>query len=132
MSGEVVEKARNVVAFMLNQEAEATMIREAEKKMVTRRQAIESRVTRFREYLQRSMEMTGITEIKANDGSFVAKLYLERDAVVVIDDDLALPPEFVRVVTTTSPDKTAIKSAIKAGKEVAGAHVEKKNRLEIK
>lgn len=132
LDGEVVSKAQNVVAFMLNLDAEAGMIREAEKKMAARRKSIEGKVIHFKEYLKSSMELCQITEIKANDGSFVAKLLMERDEVVVIDDDLLLAPEFVTVTTTTAPDKAAIKRAIKAGDEVAGAHIQKNNRLEIK
>lgn len=130
MSGEVVVKAQNVVAFMLNLEAEAVMIRKAEKKMAERRQSIEKRAKRFREYLQHAMELTEISEIKALDGSFVAKLHKDRDEVVMVDDELELPPRFIR--TKTEPDKTAIKAAIKAGEAVDGAHIERKNRLEIK
>jgi len=132
MSMEVVTKAQNVTAYMLNLSAEAEMIKAAEKKMAERRKAIENRAEKFREYLKSSMEMTGITEIKANDGSFCAKLLIDRDEVVVINDDLLLPPEFINVVTTTAPDKAAIKKALKAGIEVPGAVIEKRNRLEVK
>lgn len=132
MGGELVEKQQNVVAFFLNLEAEATMIREAENKMAARRHSIEGKAAHFREYLQSSMELCKITEIKAIDGSFCAKLLIDRDECVIVDDDLMLDPEYVTVKTTTAPDKSAIKKAIKAGKEVAGAHIQKNNRLEIK
>jgi hypothetical protein len=132
MDGEVVAKARNVVAYMLNLEAEAAMIREAEIKMAERRGKIEKSAARFREYLKENMEKCKITEISAIDGSFVAKLLIDRDESVVIDDDLLLDPEFLTVTTTATPRKADIKRAIKAGRDVAGARIQKSSRLEIK
>ena len=42
-----------------------------------------------------------------------------RSQSVAIDDDSALPAEWLTVKTTTSPDKTAIKAALKAGHTAA-------------
>ena len=49
---------------------------------------------------------------------------------VVVDDLTALKPEFLRV--KTEPDKTAIKEVLKAGAEVAGAHLEERQSMSIK
>ena len=43
-----------------------------------------------------------------------------------IDDQSLIPSEFIREITHEpeyKPDKTAIKKAIKAGQQVAGAHL---------
>lgn len=53
-------------------------------------------------------------------------------ASVVVDDGKQLPPAFVETKTTTSPDKTAIYKAIKAGQEVPGAHLKNNRNTVIK
>lgn len=40
-----------------------------------------------------------------------------------IDDEDALPPEWLAVKTTSQPDKTAIKEALKAGHLIPGAQL---------
>ena len=45
--------------------------------------------------------------------------------VGVVDDESALPDDYVRVKTTISPDNVAILSALKEGVEVPGAHMAK-------
>lgn len=50
----------------------------------------------------------------------------------IIDDEIALPEEYLTVKTTMSPDKTKIKEAIKAGQVVPGAHIESKRNIQIK
>ena len=54
-----------------------------------------------------------------------------RSEAVVIDDVELLPPELLRIKTTTDPDKTAIKAALKAG-EVPGARLEQRRSWAIK
>ena len=50
---------------------------------------------------------------------------------VQIDDIDELPDEYLRY-KEPEPNKTAIKEAIKSGKEVAGAHLEDTLSLQIK
>lgn len=50
----------------------------------------------------------------------------------IIDDESALPGDYMVIKTTMSPDKAKIKAAIKAGQIVPGAHVENKRNIQIK
>lgn len=50
----------------------------------------------------------------------------------IIDNEDELPAEYVKVKTEYQPNKTEIKAAIKAGKEVPGAHIEKVRNIQIK
>ena len=43
--------------------------------------------------------------------------------MVVIDDESALPEKYIRTVVTKSPFKDDIMKALKAGKDVPGAHL---------
>ena len=49
------------------------------------------------------------------------KIGFRKSTQVQIDDEGALPSDFVTTTVTTKPDKTAIKKAIQAGQAVAGA-----------
>jgi hypothetical protein len=46
-----------------------------------------------------------------------------RSQAVDIAENAQLDPQWLTVTTTTKPDKTAIKAAIKAGQEIPGAHL---------
>jgi hypothetical protein len=129
----VEEKGRALSAVILNMRAEADMVNDAIKKLSHRAKAIESRAQALHDYLLINMQRTGITEIKALDGTFKAKLYRERDANVIIDSDNLIPADYMREIPARcEPDKVLIKKAINDGYEVPGAHIVKKDRLEIK
>jgi len=55
-----------------------------------------------------------------------------RSQGVVIEEDAAVPEEFMRVKTTTAVDKTALKAALKAGQRVTGARLEDRRSWSIK
>ena len=60
------------------------------------------------------------------------KIGFRKSTHVQIDDEGALPPDFVTTTVTTKPDKTAIKKAIQAGQAVAGAVLVENQNLQIK
>ena len=129
----VEEKVRAVSAVILNLQAEADMVKAASDKIAKRAKALQSRADHLHDYLLINMQRTGITEIKALDGTFKAKLYRERDASVVIDSENLIPADYMREIPARyEPDKILIKKAISDGYEVPGAHIVKKDRLEIK
>ena len=51
------------------------------------------------------------------------ELNSRKSQAVVIDDEQALDPEWLTVTTTSKPDKAAIKEALKAGRQIAGAQL---------
>lgn len=112
-------------------ETEPLMTVAQHERISDRRKALEKRAENMREYLRTNMEKAGISEIKALDGSFTAKLGKGRPSVVIDDED-ALPGDSEFVRWTKAPNKTAIADAIKAGQEVPGAHLETKPSLTIK
>ncbi len=129
----VEEKVRAVSAVILNLQAEADMVKGTADRIAKRAKALQSRADALHDYLLINMQRTGITEIKALDGTFKAKLYRERDASVVIDEENLIPADYMREIPARcEPDKVLIKKAINDGYEVPGAHVVKKDRLEIK
>jgi hypothetical protein len=73
-------------------------------------------VKRVRAVLAAQLQETGATTIQ---GSHFSASLSRRPAFVSINDEAALPAEFI--VQRTAPDKKAIASAIKDGIEVPGA-----------
>jgi hypothetical protein len=129
----VEEKARAVSAMILNLEAEASMVKEAGDRIAKRAKSLQARADWLHDYLLVNMQRTGITEIKALDGTFRAKLYPQRDASVEIVEPDMIPADYLREIPVRfEPDKTLIKKAISDGYDVPGARIVKKDRLEIK
>lgn len=132
MGGDLEVKATNVAMFVRNLESLADQIKQAEAAMTTRRKAIEGRANAVREYLLENMQRTGIRNI---DSPWFKIALAKNPPSVVVDDEGTLKfahPEFVKVVTTESIDKAAIKEAIKAGQIVEGAHLVQAERVTIK
>lgn len=130
LEGELVQKGQAVAAFALNLGAEIEAIKAVEKRISERRKALEKREQRMRDYLRDNMERCGITEIKAVDGSFTAKLAKGRPSVVV-DDESLIPDDSSYVRWKREVSKTAIAEAIKNGQDVPGAHIEIKPSLRL-
>lgn len=123
------QKATNVAMFARNLEATAEAIREAEGEMAKRRKALESRAASIRSYLLQNMVRAGVTKIECPMFKLAVR---DNPPSVVIDGDV--PAEFMRQPEPPPPvaDKKAIGEALKAGREVPGAHLSRGQRLEIK
>lgn len=130
LTGELTVKAANVAAFAMNLEAEADAAKAAEDRISKHRKGLEAKAKQLREYLLRNMTAAGISEIAALDNSFRVRVMQGREACV-IDDDGALPTEFIRTKVVSEPNKVAITEAIKGGADVPGARLERKPTLKI-
>lgn len=124
-------KAQNVAYAIKNLEATASAIKAAESEMSSRRKAIEKRSENIKEYLKTCMEIAGLTKIECPHFSLSIK---SNPSSVDIFEEKLIPAEYMRQYEAPppSPDKTAIKEAIKAGNEVSGATLVQGTRLEIK
>lgn len=131
MAGDIQVKATNVAMFARNLESMAEQIKAAEAQMAERRKSIEKRAAGIREYLHGCMERSGITKIECPYFKIAIR---DNPASVVIDDERAIPAEFMRQPEPPppSPDKRAIAESIKAGRDVPGAHLTRTQRLDIR
>jgi hypothetical protein len=125
-------KANAVAAYILNCESDAEQAKVAIKRIKGLQTAYERKAEKLKDYLAENMKTAGIHEIKAADGSFVVKLYLDRDESVVIEDGAKFALELCNDPKPPEPSKTKIKIAILAGEPVAGAYIVRKDRLTIK
>lgn len=124
-------KAQQVAYAARNLESLAEQIKAAEKQMADRRKAIENRAMHIREYIKTSMEIAGVEKIECPH--FALSIKKNPPSVDVFEPAL-VPAEYMRQPEPPPPaiDKTAIKEAIKAGKEVPGAKMAQGTRLDIK
>lgn len=125
-------KAREVAAYVLNCEADAAQAKQAIARIKALQTAYDAKAERIRSYLAENMKASGINELKANDGSFVVKLFIERDESVELDSGATFPAALCNEPKPPEPSKTKIKAAILAGEAVAGARIVRHDRLQIK
>ena len=128
-----VNKAQAVIAYRLNLLAEAKAAAEVAKTIGARAKSAQRRADALDDYLLQHMTATGITSIKADDGSFSAKLEQGRDKSVDVFDAAQLPDDYLREVPARyEADKTLIRKAMDAGFDVPCARLVARDRLTIR
>jgi hypothetical protein len=130
ISGELETKAQQVGYMVRNVESTIEAIKAFTQAQADRAKSLQRRADGLRSYLQRCMEATAIEKI---EGPGIV-LSFRKSSSVVIDEPGLIPAEFMRIPPQpeAAPDKPAIAKAIKAGIEVAGAHIEHHLLLQIK
>lgn len=129
--GQFEAKAQSVAAYCLNMAATGDMLEAHIKAMQAKLKTCRAREGRLKDYLAANMKAAGIRSIQADDGSFAAK-FAKNPPRVEIWDEKQIPDDMMRVKTVTEPDKTAIKAAIQAGREIPGAKIVQEETLRIK
>ena len=130
LGGDLEVKAQNVALFARNLEATAAAIKQAEADMAKRRKAIENRVAHLKDYLLAGMLVAGMKKI---EGPYLRLGVRDNPEAVEVFDAAQIPAEFMRQPEPppATPDKAAIKAAIKAGAEVPGCKLTRSQRLDI-
>ena len=122
-------KVENVALWIKELTAEAKAIRDEENALAERRKAAENKVERLKEYLVRALDGEKFKTPK------VAISYRASEAVDISDGFIEWAdknaPELLKYAEP-SPSKTAIKEAIKNGKEIQFATIETKSSIQIK
>lgn len=130
MSGELEVKAQNIAHVVRAIEADAAAVKQWAKDAADRAKSLQARADSLRDYLARNLLACGVQKI---EGPGVV-LSFRKSSAVVIDEPALIPAEFMRQPEPPPPEpnKTAIADAIKAGREVPGAHVEQRMNLQVK
>lgn len=123
------QKAVGCVAYIKEKEAEISVAQKRMKEMDANLEKEERRLERFKEYVLECMKTSGINEVRGDAGLFGAKLYLNRDESVKLEDGAEFPPELCNAPKPPTPSKTKIEKAINAGQAVPGARIVRKDRL---
>lgn len=110
------KKVEGIALAVKNYAAEAKAIKEEEEKLAKRRRSCENAAQRCKDYLSYALDGEKLKTARVS-------VFYKSNESVTIDDLGSLTEEYIRIPEPQA-DKTAIKKAIKAGKEVAGAHIE--------
>jgi hypothetical protein len=128
LAGTFQDQAAHVAAYIRTLDAEAAAIAAARQAMERRQGALERHAGRLRDYLKGQMERTGIPRVK---NPWVSVRVQPNPPSVVIEDEALLPKCFKESITTVKLLKAEIGKALKAGKPVTGARLERTTRLVI-
>ena len=123
-------KLENIALYVKNCDSESLAIQHEIDILRKRQERLERKSESLRGLLIRSMNEHNEPEISS--ARFTAKIR-RSESTEIVDFD-SIPKEFIREIpheTEYKPDKTAIKKAIKAGQEVAGARLVVNEKLKI-
>lgn len=122
MEGDIKSKALSLADWSLDLDGNIEKLDAAIERLEAKKKQIKTRKESLIEYLRMNMEATGINKIQCP--LFTITLVAGRESVAISDQD-SIPDEFLNVKTTMTPDKAEIAKAIKDGKEVPGAFMQK-------
>lgn len=119
------EKIESVCLWIKNLEAEADAIKTEEKNLEARRKSKENKIKSLKGYVAYALGGKKFETPK------VAVSY-RKSVSVNIPDDTAIADEYCNFTVVKKPDKTMIKNALSAGKEIFGAELVEKQNLQIR
>ena len=123
-----VEKVDAIGYAVRKRKAEIAFLQEEERRIRARRQAMESRLERFREYLRDTFRTNNLTKLKG----MKTTMYLMKSESVDVFHAAELPEKFVVTKIEHQPDRAKIKEAIKNGSTVPGAQLQERTSLVVK
>lgn len=121
-------KLENIALYAKNLAVEASAIKEEENTLSERRKRLESKCERMKAILINAMREDGNKKISSPRFEAVLR---DSKKTEILDESL-IPEEYIKTKIEKTPDKTAIKKAIEAGADVAGATVITNTTITIK
>lgn len=123
-------KSISIIGYIRNTELMSEAIKTEIERLTVMKKAIDSKIDKFKEYVKVNMQDLNLEKIQTELGTLTI---VKNPTSVEIYDETLIADEYKKEKVTVSIDKTAIKNAIKAGKNVQGAKlVEDKTSLRIK
>lgn len=129
-STEIEAKIQDYGFVIRNMESFTESMKAEETRMEERRKAHEKRVASIKSWLLQNMQLCGITKIECPAFAITVK---NNPPSVVIDDEALIPDGYKKLPEPLpmTANKTMIATALKSGLDVAGCHLEQKQRIEI-
>lgn len=122
------DKAVAVACVYRSLDEDAARVGREIERLTAMKKRLERERDRVKEGLSAAFTALGVEKVKG----MYADISFRASEQTIIDNADAVPEEYMTVKTTYTPNKTAIREAIKAGKEVPGAHLERKKNIQIK
>ena len=128
ISIELKNKSNNIVYVIKNLEGNNTAIDTEIERLQALKKRNNGNIDKIKSNILWFMQENNVDTIKSD----LATFSLRKSESTDIESIEQIPQEFITVKQTIVPDKTAIKKAIKEGREVAGAKVITNYNLQIK
>ncbi len=119
------EKVENIACYIKNLTSDIADFKAEESNLAARRKALEKKVEFLKRLLLDNMDGRKFSTIKC-------AVSFRKSEAVQVDDAKLVPAEMLRIKKTYDPDKTAIKAAIKSGREIAGCKLVENTSVQIK
>lgn len=119
------QKLESVALWIKNLKAEEAALKAEKDAFAEREKATKDKAEKLSQWLAEALNGEKMSTNK------VAISFRKSESVKITDID-AIPMNYIVETITESPDKTAIKAALKKGLEVPGCELELKNNLQIK
>lgn len=118
-------KIESVALWVKNLESDAAAYKAEKEAFAAREKQASEKAKRLKEWLARVCEGEKFSTAKC-------AVSFRTSEAVEIAEGATIPEEYMRTKTTTEPDKTAIKAALKAGAEIDGCRLATKLNTNIK
>lgn len=128
LDGDLNSKALNVGAYIKNIQLESESIDHVIKDLGARRDKLEKKIERLKDYLKINLEKCSIKEIKSP--LFDIKVRNNPPHVVVIDEAL-IPADYIKETVMRRIDKALISQELKKDIFIPGAMLEQNTSLQI-
>ena len=128
-------KIENIGCYIKNLESDVEALKKEEDNLKSRRKSAENKIESLKRYLNGYLQAVYPNDEDRRRWKFkTSKVVLgyRKSTTVEIPNIDALDKEFIRIKTEVTPDKTAIKDAIKSGKHVEGAFLKDNINLSVR
>ena len=119
------EKLENVALWYKNLLSEAVAFKAEKDVFAEKQKRAEAKADSLKKYLDGALNGSKFNTVK------VDITYRKSTSVEVVDQE-AIPEQYLRTVTTVSPDKTEIAKALKVGEAIAGVELKENQNIQIK
>ena len=126
VEAEAAEKIEATALYLRELDAEAKAAKEEADRMLARVKSMQKRSDYLKAMLLDALHATG----KVKTGRVTVSI--RQSQAVEIDEGTELPEAFVTTKTTTSPNKVALKDALKGGAAIPGVHLITKESVQIR
>lgn len=120
----------DLACYIRELELEADAVKATAAAAAERASRLTARASKWRNYLLDTLEMAGLSSVKDSRITVAVK---QNPPSIQIADDTTIPPRYCREIPARfEPDKTALKTALKAGETIPGVDLVSTTRLVIK
>ena len=119
------DKVDGIGQWLRLETARADALKAEATRLANRAKSIQNRINWLKCGYLASMERAGIKKVRGD----IYSMSIRATDIVLVVDEKVLPEEFVKVTTTSAPDKAALKAALKEGRSVPGAELAKSYSL---